>query len=218
MAKLRVQLLGGFQEGSAVRFNPQSDYSLDVKEFEEKLEAACGSKSRSALIGHRDVSLNNALAALASRLWLEGWLQSEASHVLPTLYRQTEGPPLFLTELARALVLSSTLFRDQTGHWKLAIEEISLTDWPEDLRELVRASLRRVPARAHSLLGPAAVIGREFELPVLREVLHQPEEKVVYEGLSTDRKKALAQKSRPSAGDGSLWTTRRTLDGAGAPF
>lgn len=119
---------------------------------------------------------------------------------------------------------SGFLHKDQGERWKLTAEEISLSDWPEDLRELVRASVRRVPARAHSLLGLAAVIGREFELAVLREVLHQPAEKlvdrldelckfgllverdgryqfyheltrqVIYDDLSTDRKKLYHKK------------------------
>ncbi|GBC76107.1 Response regulator aspartate phosphatase G [bacterium HR07] len=159
------------------------------------------------------------LSPAETGLWLQSWLQSTASQALPVLYHQTEGNPLFLTELARSLVQSGALAQDQAGCWKLVVEDVSAAHWPEDLRELIRASVRRVPARAQGLLGPAAVLGRSFELPVLREVLHQPTEKlldrldalchagllverdgryqfhheltrqVIYDDLSTDRKK-----------------------------
>jgi DNA-binding SARP family transcriptional activator/tetratricopeptide (TPR) repeat protein len=139
--------------------------------------------------------------------------------VFDLLYAETEGNPLFLVKLVRSLVQSGALRSDAEGRWKLVTSEISAAHLPESLQEVIRATLRRVPGRAQSLLGLAAVIGRAFELPVLREVLHQAEEKlldrldelcrtglivehegryqshhelvrqVVYEGLSADRKK-----------------------------
>lgn len=187
-------------------------------------EASAGSRLRAWLdkLGPGRAYHSLTLARLSpteTSLWLESWLQGQAQAALPVLYHHTEGNPFFLTELARSLVQSGALFRDRAGGWKLAPEEISLTHWPEDLRELARASVRRAPTRAHSLLEPLSVLGRACELPDLREVLPQPGEKlldrldelcqaglvveregryqfhhelirqVIYESLSTDRKR-----------------------------
>ncbi len=148
---------------------------------------------------------------------VEGLLAGAGRELPQQLYHETQGNPLFLTELARALVQSGVLLQDHEGRWQLTTEELSAPHWPENLRELIHASLRRAPTRAQRLLEPLAV--RACELPVLRELLHQPAERllnrldelrkvgliveqegryqfhhelarhIVYESLSTDRKK-----------------------------
>jgi predicted ATPase/DNA-binding SARP family transcriptional activator len=95
------------------------------------------------------------------------------------LYEETGGNPLFCTELVRSLGQSGLLQRDEQGRWSLSAAEIHASDWPESLRELIHASLRRVPGRLRSLLGPAAVKGRAFELAVLQEILRQPDAKLL---------------------------------------
>ena len=138
------------------------------------------------------------------------------SAVLETLYAETEGNPLFVIKLVCSLLASGVLQRDPQGTWRLPATEISV---PEGLKELVQTSLRRVPRRAHCVLNMAAIAGRSFTLPTLKESLHQPEEalldrlddlrslglivehegryqfshelvrQVVYDELSTDRKR-----------------------------
>jgi predicted ATPase/DNA-binding SARP family transcriptional activator len=158
--------------------------------------------------------------------WLVERLLAGTVRELPLqLYHETEGNPLFLTEFVRALVQSGILRQDREDRWQLTIAEIGPAYWPENLRELIEASLRRAPIRAQSLLGPLAVIGQTAELPVLRELLHQSEARllerldelcrvglivkregryqfyhemvrqVVYEGLNTDRKKLWHRKA-----------------------
>jgi DNA-binding SARP family transcriptional activator/tetratricopeptide (TPR) repeat protein len=148
---------------------------------------------------------------------VEGLLIEAGPELPQQLYHETQGNPLFLIELVRSLVQSGVLL--QEGHWQLATAELSALHWPENLRELISAALRRAPTRAQRLLEPLAVIGRACELPVLQGLLHQPAERllnrldelhkvgliveqegryqfhhelarhIVYESLSTDRKK-----------------------------
>jgi predicted ATPase/DNA-binding SARP family transcriptional activator len=149
--------------------------------------------------------------------FVEGLLAGAGRELPQQLYHETQGNPLFLTELARALVQSGVLLQDHEGRWQLATEGLSALHWPENLRELIGAALRRAPTRAQRLLEPLAV--RACELPVLQGLLHQPAERllnrldelrkvgliveqegryqfhhelarqIVYESLSTDRKK-----------------------------
>ncbi len=152
--------------------------------------------------------------------WLVERLLRGAVRELPLqLYAETEGNPLFLVKLVRSLVASGALHRDPEGQWKLTTPEIGAARIPESLRELIKTLLRRVPRRAYCVLNVAAVAGRTFELPILKEILRQSEEtlldrldelrcvgliveqegryhfyhelvrQVVYEELSADRKK-----------------------------
>jgi DNA-binding SARP family transcriptional activator len=152
--------------------------------------------------------------------WLvERLLVGAVRELLLRLYAETEGNPLFLVKLVRSLVASGALQRDPEGQWKLTTPEIGAAQVPESLRELIKTSLRRVPRRAYCVLHVAAVAGRTFEFPILKEILRQSEEtlldrldelrrvgliveqegryqfyhelvrQVVYEELSADRKK-----------------------------
>ncbi|MCS7275139.1 MAG: AAA family ATPase [Candidatus Bipolaricaulota bacterium] len=110
---------------------------------------------------------------------VERWLGASEARVSALLYSETEGNPLFLRELTRALVQSQALQQTPQGDWQLTVTELSAVHVPESLRELIAAALRRAPERARSLLGLASVIGRGFPLAVIRESLHKPEEKIL---------------------------------------
>ncbi len=112
-------------------------------------------------------------------LFLARWLGVGTRDAASLLYDETEGNPFFLRELTHSLIRSGALGQDDAGQWKLAVSEIGTEHLPESLRELMRASLRRAPERAQQLLALGAVIGRAFDLSVLKLVLRQPEEKLL---------------------------------------
>ncbi|MCS7197866.1 MAG: AAA family ATPase [Candidatus Bipolaricaulota bacterium] len=114
-----------------------------------------------------------------TRLCVERWLGASEARVSALLYSETEGNPLFLRELTRALVQSHVLQQTPQGDWQLTVTELSAAHVPESLRELIAAALRRAPQRARLLLGLASVIGHDFPLAVMREILHKPEEKIL---------------------------------------
>ena len=75
------------------------------------------------------------------------------------VYTQTEGNPLFVTEVVRLLVqegdLSAQTVRDR-GSWEIRI--------PEGVREVIGRRLTQLTQRCNDTLTIASVIGREFEL------------------------------------------------------
>jgi DNA-binding winged helix-turn-helix (wHTH) protein/tetratricopeptide (TPR) repeat protein len=80
------------------------------------------------------------------------------ARVVAQVHRVTEGNPLFVSEVVR--LLSSELPQKDAARGELRV--------PERIVEALRGRLERLPAATRELLAAASVIGREFELPLLR--------------------------------------------------
>jgi DNA-binding SARP family transcriptional activator len=79
------------------------------------------------------------------------------------IYTETEGNPLFVTEVARLLASDDRLGGEA---WRPAI--------PPGVREVIGQRLRMVSESCRGTLGLASVIGREFEVPTLERLSEQP--------------------------------------------
>ena len=80
------------------------------------------------------------------------------SGLAEAVHTQTEGNPLFVTEVVRLLVQEGELTKE-TGDrdsWTVRI--------PEGVREVIGRRLNRLSQRCNETLTTASVIGREFEL------------------------------------------------------
>jgi DNA-binding winged helix-turn-helix (wHTH) protein/tetratricopeptide (TPR) repeat protein len=77
------------------------------------------------------------------------------------LWRRTAGNPLFVGEIARALAEAPS----DGAHAELAASVL-----PVGVRQAIRARLAKLPGGARELLETASVIGREFDLDLLRAV------------------------------------------------
>jgi predicted ATPase len=102
--------------------------------------------------------------------------------MVEAVYRQTEGNPLFVTEVVRLLVQEGSLtpqpplhLRDGEGEtargrggeaWTVRI--------PEGVREVIGRRLDRLSERCNQTLTIAAVIGREFTLEQLKPLIDDP--------------------------------------------
>ena len=84
------------------------------------------------------------------------------SGLVEAVYTQTEGNPLFVTEVVRLLVQEGELtccFWPESGardSWTVRI--------PEGVREVIGRRLNRLSQRCNETLTIASVVGREFEL------------------------------------------------------
>jgi eukaryotic-like serine/threonine-protein kinase len=92
------------------------------------------------------------------------------------IYRQTEGNPLFIQEVAR-YILESGLARREGGQW--VADASLLTQIPEGLRDVIGKRLTRLSEECNRVLSIAAVMGRDFALDVLRAVANVNEEQLV---------------------------------------
>jgi diguanylate cyclase (GGDEF)-like protein len=84
----------------------------------------------------------------------------------------SKGNPLYLEETVRSLLQKGRV-KLQSGKW--SIPPLGPDDLPADLAGAIRAVTESLPARAHSILTGAAVIGSEVDPELLQEVLGQDE-------------------------------------------
>lgn len=82
-------------------------------------------------------------------------------HVIEAIYRQTDGNPLFVEEVARVV---ATEYRAATGR-------VVAIDVPVGIREAIGRRLDRLSGECNELLAVAAVLGRDFDLKVVVRVL-----------------------------------------------
>ncbi|MEO6030126.1 MAG: AAA family ATPase [Candidatus Binatia bacterium] len=92
--------------------------------------------------------------------------------LISAVHAMTEGNPFFVGEIVRLLVAEGKLDRpaDGTG---LGIA------LPEGVREVIGRRLNVLSEDGNRVLGIAAVLGREFDLPVLERVAEMPGDRVL---------------------------------------
>jgi predicted ATPase/class 3 adenylate cyclase len=90
-----------------------------------------------------------------------------APSLVEVLTRRTDGNPFFIEQLLRHLDEQNLLATDEAG--------LTLTETngriPADVRAVLIARLDRLPAAVREVVQTAAVLGREFELPILAMML-----------------------------------------------
>ncbi len=90
-------------------------------------------------------------------------------NIFKTVLEKAEGNPLFVEEVIRMLVDRNILVKKQEG-WT-AIADFEATDIPDNLQGLLLARIDRLPEDVKRTLRVASVIGRQFSLRVLENVL-----------------------------------------------
>ena len=103
--------------------------------------------------------------------------------MVEAVHRQTEGNPLFVTEVVRLLAQEGELGQGETGQrdsWSVRI--------PEGVREVIGRRLDRLSERCNETLTIASVIGREFALehlgPLIEDMTDDRLLEVLEEALS----------------------------------
>ena len=100
------------------------------------------------------------------------------SALVDSVYTQTEGNPLFVTEVVRLLVQEGELSPEkvrETGSWTIRI--------PEGVREVIGRRLNRLSQRCNEALTSASILGREFTIAQLRPLVEEVTEDRLFEVL-----------------------------------
>ena len=96
-------------------------------------------------------------------------LESLPKRVRDLILRKAEGNPYFVEEVIRMLIERGAIVR-KDGTW-MAEHEISTRDIPDNLQGLLLARIDQLPAEARYTLMVASVIGRNFPVKVLSQVM-----------------------------------------------
>ena len=175
------------------------DGSLSLLQFTARELA----DSRLLVVGtYRDVELNRqhplaeTLAELTregvfSRVLLRGLTSEDIRNLLhltsgiepprglvAAVNTETEGNPLFVTEVLRLLVQEGELTADKTAEresWEIRI--------PEGVREVIGRRLNRLSQPCNEVLTVAAVVGREFDLPQVSALIEEMTDGTVLDAL-----------------------------------
>ncbi len=89
--------------------------------------------------------------------------------LLDLVLSRSEGNPFFVEEVIQMLVEHGKLYKDEKG-WQ-AREQIQPGEIPDTLRGVLTARIDQLPEDTRQVLHVASVIGREFPLDLLLEVL-----------------------------------------------
>lgn len=129
-----------------------------------------------AVLGNRLTEINlSALSEKETRRLVSKLLEIEA---LPEatrnmILKKAEGNPFFVEEVIRMLIDQSAIVR-RDGKW-FTEKKINREDIPDNLQGLLQARIDQLPEDVKHTLKVAAVIGRQFQLKVLEQVLQREE-------------------------------------------
>lgn len=114
-----------------------------------------------------DVDLNQ-LNSAAIQQFTEKKLKGETSKsFLNFLSRTTNGNPFYLEQILEYLVESDLIFKEK-NEWVIKDEDISISS---SINSILMARVDRLSEKVKETVKTAAVIGREFEIPILGEVM-----------------------------------------------
>jgi DNA-binding CsgD family transcriptional regulator len=111
------------------------------------------------------------------RLLAEASQQTIPEPFVELVHRQTEGNPLFVHETLR-FVIDEGLMERRDGALRRVGDRTLAGRIPEGLRDAVGKRLSRLSEGTNRVLSVASVLGREFQLGVLRRVLGGSEEEL----------------------------------------
>jgi predicted ATPase len=123
------------------------------------------------------IQLHGLSTGEVQRLLAETSRQTVPQPFAELVHRQTEGNPLFVRETLR-FVIDTGLVEERDGALRRVGDQSLAGRIPEGLRDAVGKRLSRLNDNTNRVLSVAAVIGREFQLDLLREVLNRPEEEL----------------------------------------
>jgi predicted ATPase len=117
-----------------------------------------------------------ALSDSDSRRLVANLLEIEAlsEETRSLILKKAEGNPFFVEEVIRMLIERGSVVHSERG-W-VAASRIEAIDIPDNLQGLLLARIDRLPEEVRHTLRVAAVIGRQFPVRVLEQVLEEEEE------------------------------------------
>jgi class 3 adenylate cyclase len=105
-------------------------------------------------------------------------LDDAALGLASAIHQETDGNPFFVSEVLRNLIETGAIGQDAQGRW-VAESTLDAVALPHSVREVIGARVLRLGKEAGRILSMAAVIGRDFDLPLLAVATNSTEDDVL---------------------------------------
>jgi len=152
---------------------------------------------------YKEVDLRQ-LDGSAIRTYTENKLEDAIGHDFQAfLMRTTNGNPFYLEQILAYLLESELLELDDDGLWSIKDEDISVSS---SINSILMARIDRLSEQVKETVKTAAVIGREFEIPVLNQVMKS---NLVFQGISESE--SVLKKQIMAAEKGQIWSAINEL-------
>ena len=161
----RLLVLAAYREGDLGRDHPLVDL-LAALHRERGVE-------RVVLGGLDDVDLMALLETRSGRA-----LDDQGIELAHALRRETSGNPFFVDEVLRHLAETGSITRQADGTW-VGGRELPDVGLPRSVREVVGRRVARLGETPLRVLSLAAVIGRQFDVELLRRVAELDEDELL---------------------------------------
>jgi hypothetical protein len=178
----RLLLVGTYRDIEVDRTHPLSDALAELRRLP--------TFGRVLLRGLNADEVRRMLSAIAGQD--VPWGLAEAVH------RQTEGNPLFVQEVVRYLAEEGIIER-QEGQWRARSDTPVEMRIPDGLRDVIGKRLSGLSESCNKVLSIAAVIGRDFQMEVLRKVAGMSDDEL-FGALEEARKTAVIEERTEPGG------------------
>jgi class 3 adenylate cyclase len=165
-SSIPVMVVGTYRDSDLSREHPLTALLADLHREQQGVE-------RVKLTGLHSEDVLALMEAVA------GHELDEDGHALAEeITRETAGNPFFAGEVLRHLTESGAIVQEQDGRWRLVgnLAELGL---PPSVREVIGRRVERLGPDARTALSAAAVIGRDFDLDLLSEVVELSEDRLL---------------------------------------
>jgi class 3 adenylate cyclase/tetratricopeptide (TPR) repeat protein len=153
---MRVGILSTFRDSDVTNDHPLADAL-----------AAFHRMNRSVRISLRGFDDNDVLQLLETVAGHE--MDDQGVALRDALLAETAGNPFFVAEILRHLAETGTIYQQDDGRW-VADSDLRAVGLPVSVREVVGRRLAGLGPDTERVLGLGAVIGRDFDIPLLAAV------------------------------------------------
>jgi class 3 adenylate cyclase/tetratricopeptide (TPR) repeat protein len=164
-ADMRVLLIGTFRDAEIGPTHPLAD-TLAALHREAGVD-------RVRLDGLGDLEMLHLLERMAGHT-----MDDQGLALRDALVSETDGNPFFVGEILRHLAETGTILQQESGRW-VAVTDLRERGLPVSVREVIGRRVARLGEDTRRALACASVIGRDFALPLLADVLDRNEDTVL---------------------------------------
>lgn len=142
----RILLVAAYRDVELDRTHPLRGVLADV--------VRSPSTIRVPLMGLADTNVADIIRAVTG--------ETPSPAVVAAVHRETDGNPLFVTEMVRLAAAEGRLHETDPAYWERVV--------PESVREVIGLRVNRLSRECGHTLSLASILGREFDLELLQQL------------------------------------------------